>query len=377
MKLFIALLLFISLAGCSSIQSGDSPQASDISQTSATPQTSASLQTSASTQNSTATPQVTNNPQETLMTEDEAVELIKSKLTNEDLRVSSVRSRGLDKNGNYTITQSFSATTEVMEWFHVNPRTREITCDFMSGMCFANQVESTRAPLTPEQEQAQALARDYAKRHFADLEYVDGITFVSLSHEDQGKLVFQVYNVGSGRSKTIDWLTVDLTARTVTPMLIKETQIDKDDFAIMINENIVPLHGWDNEIDLISLLGEPLSQHTTTLQNADTLTGSYLKEIKYPGLEMELFSPKGNGKTFWIMSMKLTDSTQTTVKGLRVGMNLDDLKSAYRDIPIAPDGRTDPDNCAYRISIPEKYDYARYEVKHGVIHEIYIYNEIP
>jgi len=255
----------------------------------------------------------------------------------------------------------------------------------------ANPKDSTTAPqaiptqsqntiaspqLTPVQEQARELAKDYARQNLGP-GYVDGITYVELDHEDHGNPVFHVYNPGPGHTVTIDWLTVDLATNNVTAMFTQIIKYEEIDFSINIQDTLLGLRGWDNEIDLASLLGPPITEQITTLENADTFTGSFLKEATYPGLDMHLFSPKENGKTFWIMNMKLSNATWITAKGLRVGMSLDDLKKAYPEIPLALDGRTDPDNCAYEIANRNTYEYARYEVKDGIIRAISIYHEIP
>lgn len=149
------------------------------------------------------------------------------------------------------------------------------------------------------------------------------------------------------------------------------------DFSVKINDTILTLQTWDDEVDLIKLLGTPRSQNTRTLQDADTLTGSFLKEMKFAGLEMQLFSPKQNGKSFWIMNMRLTDPTYVTARGLRVGMVLGDLKMIYPNIQNVTNGNDDPDQAIYRIGTLETLDYAEYTVENGIVKQIDLYNEIP
>lgn len=150
-----------------------------------------------------------------------------------------------------------------------------------------------------------------------------------------------------------------------------------EDYTIRINNKDIPLHGWDNEIDLIEVLGAPSSEKITELENADTFTGSFTKDMTFPGLKLLLFSPKQNGETFWIMDMLVTSDSYSTATGLRVGMNVSELQSINPEIAIVLDGRTDPNNCAYEIHDPSKYDFAKFEVKDGIIQEIRIYNEMP
>jgi len=121
------------------------------------------------------------------------------------------------------------------------------------------------------------------------------------------------------------------------------------DFTLKIHDAFVTLHSWDNEINLEEILGTPVTQNVEELQNADTYTGSLFKRLEYDGLQMELFSPKGNGESFWIMSMKVTKEGYHTSRGIEVGSNIDEVKNAYPGIEMALDGRTDPNNAAYMM----------------------------
>ncbi|WP_310831750.1 hypothetical protein [Paenibacillus pedocola] len=151
----------------------------------------------------------------------------------------------------------------------------------------------------------------------------------------------------------------------------------KSDYAISLKGTRLSLHDSNDEVDLPALLGTPLTEKTYTLQNADTLTGSFMQELTFPGLEMQLFSPKQDGKSFWIMNMRITDAAYVTSKGLRVGMLFKDLKTVYPDIQPNNGNDADPENSTYEIGSQETYDYARFEVKEGVIREIYLHHDIP
>ncbi|MEO3944309.1 hypothetical protein [Gorillibacterium sp. CAU 1737] len=149
--------------------------------------------------------------------------MIKSKLSDEVMQRSSLRVNGTDEQGNYVVTQSNSATTEVMEWYHVNPATNEVTCEILADLCLEKEesVASTEpSELTPDQSKALQLAKEYAKQNLGP-GYVEDSTFISFDHEEEGKLVFQVYNLGAGGTQTLDWLTVDLDSNKVTGMFKK------------------------------------------------------------------------------------------------------------------------------------------------------------
>ncbi|WP_019636559.1 hypothetical protein [Paenibacillus fonticola] len=69
------------------------------------------------------------------LSEEEAISLVESKLDPEQLNFSSFTIYGNDEEGNYIVTQSSKETTEVIEWYHVNPTTREITCELFENQC--------------------------------------------------------------------------------------------------------------------------------------------------------------------------------------------------------------------------------------------------
>jgi len=46
-------------------------------------------------------------------------------------------------------------------------------------------------------------------------------------------------------------------------------------------------------------------------------------------------------------------------------------------LEIVPDGRTDINNRAYRISRQEEYKYMNFEVEEGIVREIKLYVELP
>ncbi|WP_223067306.1 hypothetical protein [Paenibacillus caui] len=149
-----------------------------------------------------------------------------------------------------------------------------------------------------------------------------------------------------------------------------------DEFSLLINNTSISLHAWDNEINLEQVLGKPISQNIHELKG-DGFTGSFLKKIKYNGLELELFSPKDNGKKFWIMTMVVTKRGYPTSKGIELGSTVKEIKDAYPAIKISEDGRTDPNNCAYEIRNVQEYNHMQFEVKDGKVAHIKIFHLIP
>jgi hypothetical protein len=151
-----------------------------------------------------------------------------------------------------------------------------------------------------------------------------------------------------------------------------------DEYSLMADNQPITLKSWYKEADLSALLGKLVSENNEVLgSTADTYTGSHIKTLEYEGLVVKLFSPKDNGKDFWLMSIDLTSSKLQTPRGITVGSTLAQLKEAYKGIEIFPDGRTDANNCAYEFSMREEYKYMIFEVKKGIVKEIKLYAELP
>lgn len=150
---------------------------------------------------------------------------------------------------------------------------------------------------------------------------------------------------------------------------------DRNDFSILIGDKKVSLFDWDYEVDLEDLLGEPTHEKTTQLgPGSDTFSGSYVKDLRFDGIELALFSPKDDGNDFYVLSMLVTDSKYPTPRGIKVGDNLEELNNAYPEIEPILDDRTDKNNMGYRI-LEGAYNYITFEVNDGVIVEIKIYHE--
>lgn len=144
-------------------------------------------------------------------------------------------------------------------------------------------------------------------------------------------------------------------------------------FSLWMGNAYLKLGDWDDQVHIEGLLGRPVADTLEVLGNAaDTHSGSLLKTLDYDGLQLELFSPKQNGETFWIMSMTASMAGYRTPEDIEVGHALEDLRTAYPGIEMALDGRTDPHNGAYQID-REMYDFLRFEVEDGIISEIRIF----
>lgn len=149
--------------------------------------------------------------------------------------------------------------------------------------------------------------------------------------------------------------------------------MDENIYKVVCNGNTAYLGQWDNKVDLSTIFGAQTSEKLEILPStADTFAGSFIKKISYDGAQVELFSPKSNGKTFWIMKVVLSDSKYEVGYKIKVGDLIDRLLSdtSINDISMVQDGRTDKNNCAYIIQNPNDMTSIVCEVANGFIKSI-------
>ncbi len=155
-------------------------------------------------------------------------------------------------------------------------------------------------------------------------------------------------------------------------------QNEIDEYSLLAGNRPITIKSWYKEADLSALLGKLVSETDEVLgSTADTYSGSYIKTLKYEGLVAKLFSPKDNGKEFWLMAVDLTSSKLQTPRGITVGSTLAQLKEAYKGIEIIPDGRTDVNNCAYRVGGAAEYKNITFEMEKGIVKGIKLFIELP
>jgi hypothetical protein len=149
---------------------------------------------------------------------------------------------------------------------------------------------------------------------------------------------------------------------------------DASIFSIVARDMPITIGVWEDEMDLEAILGPPVAQTVDVLgDNADTHAGSYVKKMVYDGLQLEWFSPKQNGETYWIMSISVNGDGYRTTREIAVGSPLAKVLEAYPEIGMAPDGRTDPDNAAYVLSDELSGRFLQFEVADGRVAEIRVY----
>lgn len=156
------------------------------------------------------------------------------------------------------------------------------------------------------------------------------------------------------------------------------SQIDKSalEYSLVFDNKVITLGSWDTNVE--DIFGKPQWQNTEILgPESDTFVGSHRKVMKYGNIEITLFSPRDNGKSFWIMEMDVKDNSIKTWSGISLGSSLQDLKSAYSDLKIFPDGRTDINNCAYISDKLDSNKLMKFEVKDSKVEAISLYIEMP
>ena len=150
---------------------------------------------------------------------------------------------------------------------------------------------------------------------------------------------------------------------------------DLSEFSFLIEDRKVTLMDWEDEVNLGDLFGKPKQEKIEQLgSGSDTFAGAYIKELKFSGVDLKLFSPKDNGKKFYILSMEVSDPKYQTIRGVKVGDALEALNKNYPEITPIPDGREDKNNRGYRLE-QGAYNYITFEIKEGFIIKISIYHE--
>jgi hypothetical protein len=125
---------------------------------------------------------------------------------------------------------------------------------------------------------------------------------------------------------------------TASPVTSMAPRPDTGIYSIRLSDTItLSLQQWDSTIDLQKLLGKPVKQISRKLdRNSDTFAGSFIKDLEYDGLKLQLFSPPQNGKTYWVHEIILTNNKYTTSRKVRVGDEIQKVNQAYPSIQKFP-----------------------------------------
>ncbi|MEK3790535.1 hypothetical protein MKX42_02100 [Paenibacillus sp. FSL R7-0204] len=162
---------------------------------------------------------------------------------------------------------------------------------------------------------------------------------------------------------------------------IKEGTIEKEgnvilkELAFVHKDHTIALSDIVDDAKLESMLGKATAKksHTYSLddgKNMDTLIGRTEKTYTFPGLEIKTID-SGDGKQFYIFSMKITDPKYTTVRNIKVGDSLDTLKKAYPEGKLTGDGAPEEED-DYRFAPSNYVDYILFHVKGAKVESISI-----
>ena len=140
----------------------------------------------------------------------------------------------------------------------------------------------------------------------------------------------------TGTNTPVDSLQpVDSTIKVDTA--IKYSPSPDTSFGIRLPSGTISLQQWDTSIHLEEYLGKPLKTKTKQLDlNSDTFAGSFIRDMQFDGLSLKLFSPKQNGRSFWIQEIILTNDKYKTTRGIKPGDELDKVKQAYPSLEKFP-----------------------------------------
>lgn len=122
------------------------------------------------------------------------------------------------------------------------------------------------------------------------------------------------------------------------PAIHKDSIASKEiSYGIYVADTPLLLSQWDSSFDFEKKLGVPLKRKVKQFDlNADTFSGSFSKELEFTGLKLTLFSPKTNGKTFWLQEIIVTDKKYKTIAGIGPGVDLETAKQAYPSLKKFP-----------------------------------------
>ncbi|NQX46481.1 hypothetical protein HQN87_14155 [Paenibacillus tritici] len=162
---------------------------------------------------------------------------------------------------------------------------------------------------------------------------------------------------------------------------IKEGTIEKEgnvilkELAFVYKDHTIALSDIVDDNKLESMLGKATKKksHTYSVDdglNMDTLIGRTEKTYTFPGVEIKTMD-SGDGKQFFIFSIKITDPKYTTVRNIKVGDSLDTLKKAYPEGKLTGDGAPEEED-DYRFAPSNYVDYMLFHVKGAKIESINI-----
>lgn len=156
------------------------------------------------------------------------------------------------------------------------------------------------------------------------------------------------------------------------------SKLVKNEYTILVGNESFSLSDFDRLISFEALFGKSTFEETKVLgPSSDTYMGSYEKTLKFKGIELVLFSPKGDGQTFFLISIRFNSKNIKTFRGIGIGDTLSKLKEIYPEAIVISGNEKDPNNCTYMYQEPSSgFKSMRFEVKAGEIQEIHLLDEL-
>ncbi|RCX13048.1 hypothetical protein DFP94_12226 [Fontibacillus phaseoli] len=164
--------------------------------------------------------------------------------------------------------------------------------------------------------------------------------------------------------------------------VIKEGTIQKDgnvilkELAFVYNEHTIAVSDIADDEKLESMLGEAeeIKSHTYSEDdglNMDMLIGFTEKQYKFPGVEIKTIDA-AEGKKFYIFNINITDSKYATVRNIKVGDSVEQLKEAYPEGKLLGNGAPDEED-DFRYEPANYVDVMTFHIKDAKVESIQMY----
>ncbi len=105
--------------------------------------------------------------------------------------------------------------------------------------------------------------------------------------------------------------------------------------------------------------------------NMDTLIGFTEKQYKFPGLGIKTINTT-EGKDFYIFNIKINDSKYSTVRNIKVGDSLENLKKAYTEGSLLGGGGTEKED-DFQFQPVNYVDGMKFHINNKKIESILMY----
>lgn len=164
--------------------------------------------------------------------------------------------------------------------------------------------------------------------------------------------------------------------------VIKEGTIQKDgnvilkELAFVYNDHTIAISDIVDDEKLVSMLGEAeeIKSHTYSEDdglNMDNLIGFTEKQYAFPGVEIKTIDA-AEGKKFYIFNIKITDPKYATVRNIKVGDSIEQLKEAYPEGKLIGNGAPNEED-DFRYEPANYVDVVTFHIKDAKVESIQMY----